>query len=89
MDSAIVGGLGLFGLIHFVLIVVPLFNTLRAPISLQGKLFWCAFLVLLPIVGVVVFHFKFRSSVFQGEGWRESSEIERAKAGTLAPNDFD
>ena len=72
MDKAIVGVLAVFGILHLLLIVVPISTTLRASISAKGKIFWCAFLVLLPFIGVAYFHFRFRSSLFMGKPYEPS-----------------
>ena len=61
MGSAMVGFLVVFGVLHLLLIAVPIANTLKASISATSKLVWCLFLLLLPGVGVLIFHFKFRS----------------------------
>ena len=51
MDSVVIGFLLVFGIVHLLLIAVPLGTTLRAPLSISGKLAWSAFLILLPSVG--------------------------------------
>ena len=89
MGSALIGLLVVFGGGHLILIIVPLINTLRASISVTSKLIWCAFLVLIPFVGVYVFHRKFASSLFHGQGYEVSAAEERARSGTLAPDDKD
>ena len=72
MDSALKGFLIIFGIFHLLLIVVPISTTLRASISAKSKLFWCAFLAILPIIGVAFFHFRFRSSLFLGKPYEPS-----------------
>ena len=72
MDKALTGLLGVFGILHLLLVVVPVTTTLRASISGKSKILWCAFLVLLPFIGVAVFHFRFRTSLFVGKTWEPS-----------------
>ena len=72
MDKALTGLLGVFGIFHLLLVVVPVTTTLRASISAKSKILWCAFLVLLPFIGVAVFHFRFRTSLFLGRPWEPS-----------------
>ena len=67
MDRALVGLLVVFGILHLLLIAVPVGAALRAPISSISKAFWCAFLVTLPFIGVAIFHFRYRSSLFMGK----------------------
>jgi hypothetical protein len=67
MSSALKGMLILIAISHFMLIVIPVLNTLYASISKKSKLFWCAFLIFLPFVGAAVFHFRYRNSLFQEE----------------------
>ena len=87
MDTAVIGFLVVFVPIHVLLVVVPITNTIRSSISSNSKWFWCAFLVFLPVIGVVVFHFLFRSSLFQGKSYEISAAEERARSGTLSPED--
>lgn len=74
MDKASIGILTVVGIFHFMLVVVPMMNTLRASISTTSKLAWCAFLVLLPFVGVAYFHFRFRLGLFQGKAYQPRPE---------------
>ena len=89
MSSALTGFLIVFGAAHFVLIVIPVINTLQASISGKSKIFWCLFLIFLPLVGVLIFHFRYRASLFQGKTYEISAAEERARSGTLAPRDDD
>ena len=89
MDKALVGFLVVFGAFHLILVAVPVMNTLQASISGKSKLFWSLFLVLLPLIGVAIFHFRFRASLFQGETYEISAAEERARSGTLAPRGDD
>jgi len=73
MDAALIGFLALLGLIHVILVVVPVVTTVGAPISLKSKLLWCTFLLFLPFVGVAVFHVKCRASLFLGKPWEPSA----------------
>jgi hypothetical protein len=72
MDNTLIGFLGVFGILHLLLVVVPITTTLRASISGKSKILWCAFLVFLPFIGVALFHFRFRTSLFQGKTWEPS-----------------
>jgi hypothetical protein len=83
MDKALIGFLGVLGILHLLLVVVPFTTTLRASISAKSKLLWCAFLLLLPFIGVALFHFRFRSSLFQGKVWEPSSH----DLGAIKPHD--
>jgi len=67
MSSALKGVLILVGISHLMLVIIPVLNTLYASISAKSKLLWCAFLIFLPFVGVAIFHFRYRSSLFQEE----------------------
>ena len=82
MSSALKGILIVLGISHFMLIVIPILNTLYSSISAKSKLFWCSFLLFLPFIGAAVFHFKYRASLFQEEGHetkRALIEAERQK----------
>jgi glucan phosphoethanolaminetransferase (alkaline phosphatase superfamily) len=72
MDKALIGFLVIFMILHLLLVVVPITTTLRANISGESKILWCAFLALLPFIGVALFHFRFRSSLFLGKTWEPS-----------------
>ena len=89
MSKALIGFLVVFGTWHLVLVAIPITNTLKASISIKSKIFWCAFLIFLPFIGVFVFHRQFRSSLFQGKTYEISPAEERARSGTLAPRDDD
>ena len=89
MNSALTGFLTVFGAFHVLLATVPVVDTLKAPISVKSKIFWCLFLILLPFIGVAVFHFRYRKSLFQGKAYEISAAEERARSGTLAPRDHD
>ena len=89
MSKEMIGFLTVFAGFHLVLVCIPVINTLRTRISIKSKLFWCAFLLLLPIVGAYVFHRRFRSSLFQDKPYEISAAEERARSGTRAPRDDD
>jgi len=72
MNKALIGFLVVFGLLHLLLVVVPITTTLRATISGKSKILWCAFLFFLPFIGVALFHFRFRASLFLGKTWEPS-----------------
>ena len=74
MSNALKGVLILIAVSHLMLIVIPVLNTLYASISRKSKMFWCAFLILLPFVGIAIFHFRYRVSLFQ----KESDDAKRA-----------
>jgi hypothetical protein len=67
MDNALVGFLALFSIVHILLIAVPIGTTLRAPISVKSKILWVVFLLIFPFIGVALFHFRYRSSLFLGK----------------------
>ena len=48
MDKALLGFLIIFGVIHFLLIVIPVIKTLKANITTTSKLTWCGLLIFLP-----------------------------------------
>ena len=83
------GFLIVFGIIHILFVIIPLLHTLRASISIKSKLIWCGFLVFLPFVGVFIFHRKFDSGLYKGTTYEINAADERARAGTLAPQDND
>ena len=87
MGKEWIGILGVLGIFHLVLVVVPVVETLKSGLSLKSRLAWSLFLLLTPFVGVALFHFRYRSSLFRGEGWNISAADERARSGTLAPDD--
>lgn len=89
MSDALTGFLIWIGIIHFFLVLIPVIGTIKSKISVQSKLAWCLFLLLLPLIGVAVFHFYFRSSVFRGKVHEISAEEERSRSGTMAPRDHD
>ena len=82
MSNALKGVLILIAVSHLMLITVPVLNTLYASISRKSKIFWCAFLIFLPFVGVGIFHFRYKDSLFQEESHttkRALIEAERQK----------
>lgn len=89
MSNALFGFLVIFIPLHVLLVVIPMAGTLRATISAKSKILWCGFLLFLPLIGVAVFHFKYRTSLFQGKAFEVSAAEERARSGTLAPRDHD
>lgn len=89
MDSAIIGFLGLAGIVHLLLIVIPIGTTLKAAISVQSKFLWCAFLIFLPFIGAVLFHFRYRSSLFRGKPYEPSAHELGARNWSDSPDDRD
>lgn len=89
MSNVVIGFLVVGGVVHVLLIAIPLANTLQAQISWKSRTFWSLFLLCLPLVGVALFHFRFRSSLFQGKVYEISAAEERARSGTLSPDDRD
>ncbi len=87
MSNALIGFIAVIAILHLFLVVVPLKDTLRARISTQSKFAWSLFLLLLPLVGAFVFQRLFRSGAYQGENYEISAAEERARSGTLAPDD--
>ncbi|MEM7208620.1 MAG: hypothetical protein AAF434_12415 [Pseudomonadota bacterium] len=73
MDKALIGFIVIFGFFHVLLIVVPISDTLKAKISPKSKLIWITFLVLLPFFAVAYFHFRFRSSMYQGKPYEPTA----------------
>ena len=73
MDSAILGILLLLGVVHTLLVIIPIRDTLKADISSASKFAWCAFLVFVPLLGAAFFHSRFRSSLFQGKPYEPSA----------------
>ena len=89
MNNALIGFLVVFIPIHVLLITIPITRTVRTAISAKSKILWCGFLLFFPLIGVAVFHFKYRTSLFQGKVYEVSAAEERARSGTLAPRDYD
>ena len=89
MDSALIGFLVLFGIVHLLLIAVPIGTTLRASISARSKLAWCCFLLLLPLVGAGLFHFRYRTGLFHGKPWEPSAHELGARNWSDSPHDRD
>lgn len=89
MSKAVIGVFAIVSILHLLLAIVPIMNTLRASISRKSKLSWCLFLVLFPFIGVVVFHFYFRSSLFQGKGYEPRSQDLGAPPSGFSRNDKD
>ena len=89
MDNTIPGALVFFGFWHLFLIVIPFRNVARGTISLKSRIAWCALLVFIPFIGVSVMHFLYGTGLFQRTLYEVNSADERARLGTLAPNDHD
>jgi hypothetical protein len=89
MDNTLIGFLGVFGIFHLLLVVVPITTTLRASISGKSKILWCAFLAFLPFIGVALFHFRFRTSLFLGKPWEPSPHDLGVRKPHDASNDRD
>lgn len=89
MDSAIIGFLVLFGIVHLLLIAIPVGTTLHSPISMQSKLLWCAFLIFLPIVGAALFHYRYRTGLFHGKPYEPSAHDLGAGNWRDSPDDRD
>jgi hypothetical protein len=89
MSKALIGLLAVIGIIHLFLIVIPIKDTLQSPISLKSKVAWCFFLASLPVIGAFVFHRWFKSGAYQGSNYEISPAEERARSGTLSPDDND
>ena len=89
MDIALFGFLVIFIPIHVLLIVIPISRTLRVPISKKSKMLWCGFLLFVPFLGAAIFHYKFKTGLYQGGTYEISAAEERARSGTLAPRDHD
>lgn len=89
MNKSLIGFIAVVGIFHLFLIVIPLKDTWQAPISVNSKILWSCFLVLLPIVGALVFHRWFKSGAYQGGTYEISAAEERARSGTFAPDDQD
>lgn len=87
MDNTVLGIIVFFGFWHIFLIVIPIGNVLRAKISLQSRLAWCAVLILIPFAGVVTMHFLYGTGLFHRTLYEVSVADERARSGTLAPRD--
>ena len=89
MENTTIGLLGFFGFWHLFLIVIPLRNVARAKISRASRITWCALLVFVPFIGVVIMHFLYGTGLFHRTLYEVSSADERARSGTLAPDDRD
>ena len=89
MTKALIGFLAVTGIVHLFLIVIPLKDTIQAPISIKSKVSWCLFLIFLPIIGAFVFHRLFKSGAYQGKSYEISAAEERARSGTLSPDDHE
>ena len=89
MDKSLIGALVFFGFWHLYLVLVPVRNVMRARISLQSRLFWSAVLLFIPFLGVAVMHFFYGTGLLHKGGYELSAAEERARSGTLAPDDRD
>ena len=89
MNNVLTGFLVILIPLHVLLIAIPITRTLQAAISVKIKMAWCGFLLFFPVLGVGVFHFKYRTSLFRGKVYEVSAAEERARSGTLAPRDDD
>lgn len=87
MDRTILGIVVFFGFWHLFLIAIPLRNVLRTRISTPSKIAWCAILVLIPFLGVVIMHFLYGTGLFYRSLYQVDAASERARSGTLAPRD--
>ena len=91
MSNAWKGVLIFVAVSHFMLIVIPVLNTLYASISNKSKLFWCSFLIFLPYIGAAIFHFRYRDSLFQEEDHKTKHALikaERQKYSQYDNNDY-
>ena len=89
MDSTTIGILVFFGFWHLFMIAIPLRNVMRAKISPPSRIVWCAILILIPFLGVVIMHFLYGTGLFYRSLYQVSSADERARSGTLAPRNDD
>lgn len=89
MENTTIGILVFFGFWHLFLIAIPLRNVARAKISRKSRIAWCALLVFVPFIGVVIMHFLYGTGLFYRTLYEVSSADERARSGTLAPDDRD
>ena len=89
MSKALIGFLAIVGIVHLFLIAIPIKDTLQAHISAKSRVAWCLFLILLPVIGAFVFHRWFKSGAYQGKNYEISPAEERARSGTLSPDDKD
>ncbi|NKB76406.1 MAG: hypothetical protein GKR96_05010 [Gammaproteobacteria bacterium] len=89
MSSAVIGFLVVFGIVHMMLITIPILDVVKAPFSLRDRLIWVLLLLLLPVIGVGLYRFIYRSSLSNGTGYEVSAAEERARSGTLSPQDSD
>jgi len=89
MNNTILGVLVFFGFWHLFLIVIPLRNVVRAKISVNSRIAWCALLVFIPFIGVILMHFLYGTGLFHRTLYEVNSADERARSGTLAPDDYD
>jgi hypothetical protein len=89
MDKALLGFLIVFGIIHFLLIVIPVIKTLEANITTKSKLTWCGLLIFLPLIGAAILHYRYKIGLFDGATFEISAAEERARSGTMAPHDHD
>lgn len=87
MDSALTGFLFLFGIVHLLLISVPIGMVFRSRISLVSKVLWCTFLLALPFAGAAYFHFRYRSSLFLGKTYDPSAHDLGARNWSDSPDD--
>ena len=87
MDTALLGFLVIFGTFHLLLIVMPVMRVFQAPISVKSKIAWCALVILVPIIGVAIMHFRYRIGLFHGPKYERGAADIRASSGTLSPDD--
>ena len=80
----------LASVIHFILIAPSLLNIFTHPFSKQQKMQWTLIVLLLPIIGVLVFHRKYRLGWFVEEGYEPGvmSEIARSDTTGAAPLNY-
>ena len=89
MDNTLLGIMLVLGIPHILFIIIPVRTTLNSSISVFSKSLWCVFLVFLPLIGAALFHYRFRSGLFQGQQYEVSAAEERARSGTFSPDDYD
>jgi hypothetical protein len=87
MTKALIGFLAEIGIVHLFLVVIPLKDTIQSTISIKSKVFWCSFLIFLPVIGAFVFHRLLKSGAYQGKNYEISAAEERARTGSLSPDD--
>ena len=71
-----------FLVIHIAICVPSILNIFSHPFKKRQRFIWLLVVLLVPLIGVLVFHFKYRLGWFVDKGWDPSSRSLRSMSDT-------